>query len=44
MIEIEQTTVKINIDKKLNLGDAQAVRGFFGCMYANRPELYGKDG
>lgn len=43
-MKIEKTTVKLHVDKKLNLSDAQAVRGFFRSdVCKSRSEFHSND-
>lgn len=43
-IKIEKTEIWITCESALQLRDGQAVRGFFGNMYNNRPEFHGHKG
>ena len=38
-MQIEKTEVWIMTESVLQLSDGRAIRGFFGNLYENRPEL-----
>ncbi len=44
IMKIEKTEIWMTCEKPLQLIDGQAIRGFFGNMYRNRPEFHGHIG
>ena len=44
MTKIEKTEIKIECEQPLNFSDVAGIRGFFGNLYAQRPEFHGHRG